>query len=196
MSDGNQTTDPTQDPAQTDPPQGDPAPQQPTLEELIKERDDLKADRDKWKGLSRKNEDELRTLQKAGQTPPKQDPEPGKTPNVSDEIAAFKSEMLKEKAMDKLETAAEKAGVKLEGHLRFVSVDQFISDGSVDVEAIGEFVALLPKEKPHYQQNLGNGPQGGSAQTIDQQIADAEKAGNHRLAISLKRQKAAEMRAK
>lgn len=84
---------------------------------------------------------------------------------------------------------------------RFLDLDQFEvdDDGDVDEDEIAAAIADLVEKKPYLAAQGGKrfqGTGGGgarerkSAPTLDEQIAAAEKAGNHRLAISLKRRKA------
>ena len=70
-------------------------------------------------------------------------------------------------------------------------------DGSVDTDAIARAVDDLIKNKPslaaqgkRFQGGADGGARNGATTSLDDQIAEATKAGNHRLAISLKRQKA------
>lgn len=68
-------------------------------------------------------------------------------------------------------------------------------DGEIDTQAIKDDLTDLLKRKPHLAKRKGpkpdpsQGARGGGAPSLDQQIADAEKAGDSRLAISLKNQK-------
>lgn len=70
-------------------------------------------------------------------------------------------------------------------------------DGEVDKAAIAAAVAELITSKPYlaaqggrFQGGADGGARNGAGPSIDDQIAEATKAGNHRLAIALKRQKA------
>jgi hypothetical protein len=85
---------------------------------------------------------------------------------------------------------------------RFINLDQFEvdDDGDVDEDEIAAAIADLVEKKPYLAAQGGKrfqGTGGGGARgrksaepTLDEQIAAAETAGNHRLAISLKRRKA------
>jgi len=88
--------------------------------------------------------------------------------------------------------------------LRLLDLDEFEvnEDGEVDEAEIGAAIAQLLKDKP-YLAATKSGPvvpaggidQGARAKAtpdLDDQIAEAEKAGNYGLSISLKRQKAAD----
>lgn len=71
-------------------------------------------------------------------------------------------------------------------------------DGEVDTAAVTAAIDDLVKRKPYlaaqggakFKGTADGGTRKESAKSIDDQIAEATKAGNHRLAISLKRQKA------
>lgn len=70
-------------------------------------------------------------------------------------------------------------------------------DGEVDKTAIEAAITNLTTSKPYlaaqggrFQGGADGGARNGSGPSIDDQIAEATKAGNHRLAIALKRQKA------
>jgi hypothetical protein len=83
---------------------------------------------------------------------------------------------------------------------KFLDLDQFevSDDGEVDTDAITAALEDLVKTKPYlavqdgkrFKGDADGGTRKESAPSLDQQIADATKAGNHALAISLKRQKA------
>lgn len=71
------------------------------------------------------------------------------------------------------------------------------ADGEVDTAAVTAAVDKLITDKPYlaaqgkrFQGGGDGGPRTESEKSIDEQIADASKSGNHALAISLKRQKA------
>lgn len=90
--------------------------------------------------------------------------------------------------------AVAEAGLKLGDALDLIDTSQFVDDkGEVDEAAIKKAVAKLAKALPQAPAAAGADFQGaggaGAPPNIDQQIADAEKAGNHALAISLKRRK-------
>lgn len=72
------------------------------------------------------------------------------------------------------------------------------ADGNVDEDEIAEAIETLLKNKPslaaqrdqRFKGGADGGTRKGSSKSIDDQIAEASAAGNHALAISLKRQKA------
>lgn len=76
-------------------------------------------------------------------------------------------------------------------------------DGNVDEDAIADAIADLLKKKPHlavqdgkrFKGSADGGARKGSTKSIDDQIAEAEKAGDHLRAIALKQQRAAEAKA-
>lgn len=84
--------------------------------------------------------------------------------------------------------------------LRFLDLSDFEvgSDGEVDADALATAIDDLVKKKPYlaaqggkrFQGTADGGARNESAKSIDQQIAEASAAGNHALAITLKRQKA------
>lgn len=84
--------------------------------------------------------------------------------------------------------------------LRFIDLSSFevADDGSVDGSAITAAIEDLIKTKPYlavqdgkrFQGTADAGARNESAPSIDQQIAEATKAGDHARAIALKRQKA------
>jgi len=84
--------------------------------------------------------------------------------------------------------------------LRLLELTQFEvdDDGNVDEAEIADAIDDLIKTKPYlsaqggkrFQGGGDGGVRNGSAKSIDDQIAEASAAGNHALAISLKRQKA------
>lgn len=151
----------------------------------------LEADVAKWTALSRKHEGAAKAALKAAEKAPTEPAQ--ETPAPPDPVAALRAEMVLEKAQDKLDAAAAKAGVDLSDLLEFVKVEKFVDDGRVDTDAITEFVtkfaAKAPKA-PKFAQGIGVGPQGNGAPSIDQRIAEAEKARNMHEVIRLKREKA------
>ena len=78
------------------------------------------------------------------------------------------------------------------------------SDGEVDATAIGKAIDDLIARKPYlaaqggkkFQGSADGGARNGSTASIDDQIAEATKAGNHQLAIALKQRRAADLAAK
>lgn len=83
--------------------------------------------------------------------------------------------------------------------LRFLNLSDFEvdSDGEADASQIAKAIDDLIASKPYlaaqgkrFQGSADGGARKESSKSIDDQIAEATKAGNHRLAISLKRQKA------
>lgn len=99
--------------------------------------------------------------------------------------------MLRDVATAKLETAL--AGLPDEARkalLEDVNVDKFIKDDAVDAEAITAFgtryAAFAPVEKPGMKQNPAQGRSASPAPTINEQIAQAQEAGDFKTAIRLK----------
>jgi hypothetical protein len=89
---------------------------------------------------------------------------------------------------------------------KFLDLDAFEvdDDGNVDEDAIASALADLIKTKPYlgaqsgqrFQGSADGGARNGSASNIDDQIAEATKAGNLQLAIALKQQRSADLLAK
>lgn len=88
---------------------------------------------------------------------------------------------------------------------KFLDLDSFevSDDGDVDVNAINEALKSLIDTKPYlaaqggrFQGSADGGARNGAGTSIDDQIAEATKAGNHQLAIALKQRRAAEIAAK
>lgn len=84
--------------------------------------------------------------------------------------------------------------------LRFLNLSDFEvgSDGEVDASQVAKAIDDLVASKPYlaaqggkrFQGTADGGARNESGKSIDDQIAEATKAGDHRRAISLKRQKA------
>jgi hypothetical protein len=113
-----------------------------------------KAEAEKWKALSRKNE------KKATEKPA---PKTSETSSTSDPMAQFRAEMAREKAQDKFEVAAEKFGVDLSDVMDYVALDAFLDGTKVKTDAINEFVGRFATKKSKFAQNVGVGPQGGGS---------------------------------
>ncbi|MFD0468607.1 hypothetical protein ACFQ0B_10055 [Nonomuraea thailandensis] len=83
----------------------------------------------------------------------------------------------------------------------FLELGSYVDDdGEVDTDRIKADLADLLKRKPHLGKQAGRkgpkpdpsqGPRGDGVPDLAAQIAEAEKAGNHGLAIRLKRRQAA-----
>ncbi|UFQ16405.1 MULTISPECIES: hypothetical protein [Streptomyces] len=152
----------------------------------------LQAEVEKWKAMSRKNEDRFKT--------------------VSQELDGYRQSTLteQEKALEaaraearkavagefgtrlaeaELRAQAAKVGVELPS-LEYLNVGSFVTeDGTVNGEAVAGFVSSLPKpvDKPEFAQGLGLGRQGGSgvpqltredmARMTPAQIVAAKKEG-------------------
>ncbi len=86
---------------------------------------------------------------------------------------------------------------------KFLDLDTFevSEDGEVDEAAIKAALEDLVKNKPYlgaqgstrFQGSADGGTRNGTTPPIDDQIAEATKAGNHLLAINLKQQRAAQL---
>lgn len=85
---------------------------------------------------------------------------------------------------------------------KFLDLDSFevSDDGDVDEAAITAALKTLVEQKPYlaaqggrFQGSADGGARNGAGTSIDDQIAEATKAGNHQLAIALKQRRAAEL---
>lgn len=142
----------TQQQSQTTPPA------QPTYEELI-------AERDKWKNLSRTNEDrwkeaskERDDLKQASMTDAEKAVEQAKQEARNSALAEVGTRLVE----SELRTAAVTAGVQLPS-FEFLNTSQFVgTDGLPNTEQIKRFVESLPKPAagPEFSQDLGLGRQG------------------------------------
>lgn len=89
---------------------------------------------------------------------------------------------------------------------KFLDLDSFEvdDDGNVDEDAIADALKSLVTNKPYlgaqsgqrFQGSADGGARNGSQVSIDDQIAEATKAGNLQLAIALKQQRTADLLAK
>lgn len=80
-----------------------------------------------------------------------------------------------------------------------LNVDRFIRDGDVDTEAIQalrqKYAAYAPQQQPTGPRpNRGQGGSAAGTPSVADQIAEAEKAGDHRRAIALKSQQLLDLR--
>lgn len=121
----------------------------------------------------------------------------------ADAKAEATAAVTRDRVLDKIEA---KAGAKFSLDpedvaalvLRRKGVDEFVTaDGKVDAEAIADALDDLLKAKPNlaaqggkrFQGDADGGARGAGAKSLDQQIADAVKAGDVRLQIRLQNQK-------
>ncbi|MCC5580591.1 hypothetical protein IMZ11_33735 [Microtetraspora sp. AC03309] len=108
------------------------------------------------------------------------------------------TEVRRERLLDKIEVlAAGKFADPEDARLRLASrVDEFITDGQVDVKAIEGALAALLKDKPHlagggrrFEGGGDGGPRGGGKQpTLEERIREAESKGDWKTARQLKTQ--------
>lgn len=114
---------------------------------------------------------------------------------------SVRAEIRRDRVLDKIEVlSAGKFADAEDARLRLSSrVDEFVTDdGLIDAKAIEDALIKLLTEKPHlaasgkrFEGTGDGGVRGGKpGPTLDQQIDEAEKASNFRLAIALKRQRA------
>jgi hypothetical protein len=154
MSDDNLNTSTGNEPGQsTETPQD----QTPTLESL-------QAEVDKWKSLSRTNEQrwkdasaERDSLKQAGMS----DAEKALDAARAEGRNAALSEVGTRLAEAELRALAASAGVELPP-ADYLNMNRFVSDGQVNADALTEFVSSLPKRDapPAFRQDIGLGRQG------------------------------------
>jgi hypothetical protein len=154
MSDDNLNTSTGDEPGQsTETPQD----QTPTLETL-------QAEIDKWKSLSRTNEQRWKDAS-AERDQFKQasmsDAEKALEAARAEGRTAALSEVGTRLAEAELRALAASAGVDLPP-ADFLRMDRFVSDGQVNADALSEFVSSLPKREssPAFRQDIGLGRQG------------------------------------
>ncbi|MES9589970.1 hypothetical protein ABWK57_14075 [Streptomyces sp. NPDC094045] len=152
----------------------------------------LQAEIEKWKALSRKNEDRFKTAS--------QELDGFKQASLTDHEKAIEAarheartavagEFSTRLAEAELRAQAAKARVDLPG-LEYLNVGSFVGeDGSVNTASITSFISSLPKpaEGPEFAQGLGLGRVGGTsvpqltredmAQMTPKQIVTAKKEG-------------------
>lgn len=116
--------------------------------------------------------------------------------------AEAKAEALRDRVTDKIEAKAARSFADAEDAvailLRSRDIEDFITDDKIDVDEIADALKELGEKKPHllaqgkkFQGSADGGARKESKKSIDDQIAEAEKARNFQLAIALKQQRAA-----
>jgi len=154
MSDDNQQSTSTgNEPGQ----QETPPAQTPSLE-------DLQAEVDKWKALSRTNEQrwkdasaERDQFKQASMTDAEKALEAARAEGRNSAL----SEVGTRLAEAELRALAASAGVELPP-AEFLNMSRFVNDGQVNADALSEFVSSLPKRDapPAFRQDIGLGRQG------------------------------------
>lgn len=147
------------------PPVPDP-PVQKTPEELIAE---LTAERDKWKALSRQNEDNFKTasrerdeLKASQMTDAEKALEAARTEGRNSAL----SEISKDLITAELRIQAATAGATLPD-FKFLNLDQLKGeDGRPNPDAVKSFIETLPKAKEEFPDLQGAGKQTGGAPEI------------------------------
>jgi hypothetical protein len=133
----------------------------------------------------------------------------------AEHLAAQESQRVRDEALSKANDRIRKSEIKAaaKGVLqdptdayKYLDLEKFEvdDDGNVDETAIADALAELIKSRPYlgaqsgqrFQGSADGGARNGSQVSIDDQIAEATKAGNHQLAIALKQQRTAELLAK
>lgn len=161
------------------------------------DKPDLEAEAAKWKALARKHESnakanadaakELAALKAANQT----DTEKAVSEAEQRGRSAATTELAQKLAAAEVRAALTGVVPDPAAIVEDLNLAKYVTDtGDVDQEAVTalrkKYESFAPKPSP----DLKQGKQGSGAKDIDQQIAEATAAGNHALAISLKRQKA------
>lgn len=112
-----------------------------------------------------------------------------------------RTEVLHERALDKVEIAAAKAGFAEPEDARLflaANAEEFISGGKVDLDAIADAVTELATKRAYllkgpkgkrFEGGVGQGPRGTGPKSLDVQIAEARKAGDSGRVIALEMQK-------
>lgn len=161
------------------------------------DKPDPEAEVAKWKALARKHEGNAKANAEAAK-----ELAALKAANQSDTEKAVSEAEQRGRSAATTELAQKLAAAEVRAALTGVVPDpaaivedlnlaKYVTDtGDVDQEAVTalrkKYESFAPKPSP----DLKQGKQGSGAKDIDQQIAEATAAGNHALAISLKRQKA------
>ncbi|MFJ7907509.1 hypothetical protein [Kitasatospora sp. NPDC096204] len=172
------------------PPDSTPEGQPPATGQTLPTIEQLQAEVDKWRALSRTNEkrwndtsSELDALRQERMT----EAEKASEKVRADTRTAVLAEMGPQLVEAAITSEAAKAGIEI-GDLRFTDLNQFLDqDGKVNKDLVGEFVKSRTDGKPVYAQNLGLGRQGGPAagqlsrgdlsRMTPKEIQEARKAG-------------------
>lgn len=187
----------TPDPNATAPatePDTTPAPAAPPVEAPAQEETDWKAEARKWEKRAKENSkaaDELDKVRKASMSEQEKAVEVAKAEGRT----AAAQEFGRRLAAAEFRAAIAAKGLDLGEALELIDTTRFVDEsGEVDEKAIKAAVAKLAKAIPQAPAAGGADFQGAGGQTpasLDQQIAEAEKARDYQRAIALKRQRAA-----
>jgi hypothetical protein len=184
---GDQTTDPATDPAP--PADSGKTFTQADLDKQIQQRLERErkrfADYDAVKAKAAKLDD----LEKANATDLEKAVTAAKEETRAEITRGFGEKLAR--GVMKAELATRMKPADADAILDDLNLAKFVADdGSIDEDAIAKAIARLA---PKSAVDLGQGGRGGDGPTLDQQILDATKAGNTRLAISLNNQKLAQL---
>lgn len=147
-----------------------PAPLAPNQQVGNEGEKDWKAEAEKWMHFSRQHETnwkktsaELEKLSQANMTDAERTVAEAKELGRREALESIATQ----RAQDKLEAAAAKAGVDLTPVMGALDVSKFVTEGDVNAQAIGDFVAQVAAQYatpkgPKFAQGLGIGPQGSS----------------------------------
>lgn len=114
--------------------------------------------------------------------------------------AEARAEVLRERALDKAEVMAAALGFAQPEDARLFlagDADDYVTNGSLDLDAIKDAIADLAKARPYllagkparFQGTVEHGPRQGLEKSLEQKIAEARAAGRHGEAIALEMQK-------
>lgn len=102
--------------------------------------------------------------------------------------------MLRDVATAKIEAALTGVIPDVAGFIEDLNVDKFIKDDAIDADAITalrtKYAAFAPPEKPGMKPNPAQGASASPSPTLQDQIAQAQEAGDIKSAIRLKSRQA------
>lgn len=133
------------------------------LDRMKDERNQYRSEARSWKKLAKElgvsDAEELRSMMRQSK-PAEETPDPEQLRKQARDEA--QEELLKERALDKIEVKAAKTFADPEDAKRFLAdrVDEFVEDGKVDAEAIGDALEELAKNKPYLAAQGGKRFQG------------------------------------
>ncbi len=168
------------------------------LDRMKEQRNAARAEARAFKALG-KSPEEIKALLEAQQgTPETPDPEAIKAEGRREAIAEANARILRSEIKAAATGKVAPDMIADLPKLLDLSALKVDADGNVDEDEIAEAIDALLKSKPslaaqreqRFKGSADGGTRKGSAKSIDDQIAEATAAGNHALAISLKRQKA------
>lgn len=179
-------------PVSTPPPEPTPTAEPPAEPAAVT---DWEAAAKKWEKLAKANKnatEKLAKLEAAAMSEQERAVAEAKAAGASEAAKTYGSKL----AAAELKAAAAAKGVDLSTIGKYLKADMFVGDdGEVDEAAIKTAVADFAKLSPRAPGKSGgdfSGAPGGAPASLDAQIAEATKNGDHSTAIRLKRLKAAQ----